>query len=512
MPMTTKKILASLVFGALLIVSAGTPQKAEAFLGFGDIVLDPANLVQTIINVYQEGEGIYKEFVLDPLAWVVGKQAAQSVVKSVITWAGNGFDGEPSFVTDLNSNLLRVGDTVAEDFLKQYMESNAVNSPYRDEIASSIRSDYYRSTGPGAFFNSNKYDLDQYSENPEAFTQGDFSQGGWDAWGAAWSNPQNNPLGAQKTAENALGNSVQNAQASRESELNWGSGFLAYRGNCNTGHSGASASGTTQNSSNGGVTVTSGTETTTQNGVTVTNNQGGGTQNGVTTTSGSQISLSGTFDCLLTNTIQTQGATIKASVDKALGSGIDQLVSADEFNEIVGSLFSSLISSVMDEGLSNVSKPSSSGRSTLGDATDPGQLSGSSLGTNFAKTIDNQKKQVEGYKEDWEAINKAALETKAACGSRNTDADEIIQQSTKEIARAVEALAELDKLKAKTSSTSSSDLTSLAGEFDALQKSGTLPSPEEIAEARLNAMDNSGGDSMVSQMKEAKNSCLVRGF
>jgi hypothetical protein len=510
--MTTKKILASLIFGALLTVSVGTPQKAHAFLGFGDIVLDPANLVQTIINVYQEGEGIYKEFVLDPLAWVVGKQAAQSVVKSVITWAGNGFDGEPSFVTDLNSNMLRVGDTVAEDFLKQYLENNSVNSPYRDEIANSIRSDYYRSTGPTAFFNSNKYDLDQYSEDPDAFTSGDFSKGGWTAWWAVNSNPQNNPRGAYVTAQGALGSSVQNAQSNRSAELDWGSGFLAYRGNCNSTHSGASTGTGTQNSGTGGVTVTSGTENTTQNGVVVTNNQGGGTQNGVTTTGGSQVSLSGTFDCLLTNTIQTQGATIKASVDKALGSGIDQLVCADEFNEIVGSLFSSLINSVMDEGLSNISKPSSDGRNTLGDATNPDQLTGSSLGNSFAKTIDNQKKQVEGYKEDWEAINKAAMETKAACGSRNTEADEIIQKSAQEIARAVEALAELDKLKAKTTSTSSSDLTSLAGEFDALQKSGKLPSAEEIAEARLNAMDNSGGGSMVSEMKEAKNSCLVRGF
>ncbi len=511
MPMTTKKILASLVFGAMLVVSAGTPQKAEAFLGFGDIVLDPANLVQTIINVYQEGEGIYKEFVLDPLAWVVGKQAAQSVVKSVITWAGNGFDGEPSFVTDLNSNMLRVGDTVAEDFLKQYMENNAVNSPYRDSIASSIRSDYYRSTGPGAFFNSNKYDLDQYSEDPAAFTSGDFTKGGWTAWWAINSNPQNNPRGAYITAQGALDSSVQNAQNNRSEELDWGSGFLAYRGNCNSSGTGGTASAPEKKTFADFYAALGDqypNEEAARNAFENLAALGPSDSSG----SGNAVSLSGNYDCLLNSTIQTQGATIKASVDKALGSGIDQLVSADEFNEIVGSLFSSLISSVMDEGLSNVSKPSSSGRSTLGDATDPGQLSGSSLGTSFAKTIDNQKKQVEGYKEDWEAINKAALETKAACGSRNTDADAIIQQSTQEIARAVEALAELDKLKAKTSSTSSSDLTSLAGEFDALQKSGTLPSPEEIAEARLNAMDNSGGDSMVSQMKEAKNSCLVRGF
>ena len=510
--MTTKKILASLIFGAVITLSAGVPQRAQAFLGVGDIVLDPANLVETITNVYQAGEGLYKEFVLDPLAWVVGKQAAQSVVKSVITWAGNGFDGEPSFVTDLNSNLLRVGDTVAEDFLKQYTQNNSVNSPYRDDIANSIRSDYYRSTGPGAFFNTNKYDLDQYSENPEAFTQGDFSEGGWDAWGAAWSNPQNNPVGAHMAAENALNDSVLSAQNTRREELNWGSGFLAYRGNCNSGHTGSATGGGAQNTSNGGVTVSNGTESTTQNGVVITNNQEGTTQNGVTVTGGSQVSLSGTFDCLLTNTIQTQGATIKASVDKALGSGVDQLVTADEFNEIVGSLFSSLISSVMDEGLSNVSKPSSSGRSTLGEATSADQFGSASLGNSFSKALDNQRKQVEGYKKNWETINKAAIETKAVCGSRNTDADAIIQQSVAEIARAVEALAELDAMKAKTSSTSSTNLTSLAGEFDALQRSGNLPSAQEISDARLNAMENGGGDSMVSVLKEAKKTCLVRGF
>lgn len=502
--MTTKKILASLIFGAVITLSAGAPQRAQAFLGFGDIVLDPANLVQTIINVYQEGEGIYKEFVLDPLAWVVGKQAAQSVVKSVITWAGNGFDGEPSFVTDLNSNMLRVGDTVAEDFLKQYLENNSVNSPYRDSIANSIRSDYYRSTGPTAFFNSNKYDLDQYSEDPEAFTSGDFTKGGWTAWWAVNANPQNNARGAYVTAQGALDSTVQNAQDNRSAELDWGSGFLAYRGNCNSSSATAPQPASYEVFRARMKSMVNITEEEVRQAY----------EEAQELEPPASVSLSGNYDCLLNSTIQTQGATIKTSVDKAIGSGIDQLVTADEFNEIVGSLFSSLISSVMDEGLSNVSKPSSDGRSTLGNATDSSQYSGSgsSLGNSFAKTIDNQKKQVEAYKEDWEAINKAAMETKAACGNRNTDADEIIQESVKEIARAVEALAELDKMKAKTTSTSSGDLTSLAGEFDELQKSGKLPSAEEIAEARLNAMDNSGGDSMVAEMKEAKNSCLVRGF
>lgn len=510
--MSTQKTLASLTLSALLMIAVVVPQKAHAILGVGDIVLDPANLTETIINTYLEGEDFYKEYVLDPLAWVVGKQAAQSVVKSVVSWAGSGFEGEPAFVTDLNQHLLRVGDTVAEDFLKQYLESNTVNSPYRDAVANSIRNDYYRSTGPNAFFNTNQYDLDKYSENPEAFISGDFSQGGWTAWGAAWSNPQNNPIGAHMAAETALNNSIQTAQQTQRTELDWGSGFLASRGNCNAGHAGAQAG--TRNQNAGGVTVTSGNQTTTTGGVTVTNGTTGGTNNqgGVTVTEGSQISLSGTFDCLLNSTIQTQGATIRASIDKALGSGIDQLVSADEFNEIVGALFSTLVSSVLDEGLSNVSKPSSDGRSTLGNATSGDQLTGSggSLSNSFKTTIQNQKKQVEGYKEDWEAINKAAMEAKAACGSRKPELDEVLQESVRELARANEAIAKLSEFEQKASSTQASELETLSTEYRTFLNSGTLPSAQEIAQTKIDSVDAPGSGSLLTELKETAKDCLVK--
>lgn len=517
--MSTQKTFASLTLGALLLLSASVPNKAHAIFGIGDIVLDPANLIETVINTYLEGEDFYKEYVLDPLAWVVGKQAAQSVVRSVVSWAGSGFEGEPAFVTDLNQHLLRVGDTVAEDFLRQYLENNAVNSPYRDAVANSIRNDYYRSTGPNAFFNTNQYDLDRYSENPEAFISGDFSQGGWTAWGAAWSNPQNNPIGAQSAAEGALGRSVQTAQETQRAELDWGSGFLASRGNCNSGHTGAagsaSASGRNGTQNTGGVTVTSGTQnTTTTGGVTVTNGGGasGTNTNGVTVTDGSQVSLSGTFDCLLNSTIQTQGATIRASVDKALGSGIDQLVSADEFNEIVGALFSTLVSSVLDEGLSNVSRPSSDGRSTLGNATNGDQLTGSggNLSNSFKTTIKNQKKQVEGYKEDWEAINRAAMEAKAACGSREPEVDEVLQQSVRELARANEAIAKLSEFEEKASSTQASELEALSTEYRAFLDSGILPTAQEIAQTKVDSVDAPGSGSLLTELKETAKDCLVR--
>src|SRR5690606_23796963 len=93
----------------------------------------------------------------------------------------------------------------------------------------------------GSFFNQNRFTLNQVSQDPNAFIQGDFSQGGWDAWIELWRNPQNNPLGAFHAAEQELGKRISSAEGERRTELEWGRGFLSWRGDCEAAPGGSNA-------------------------------------------------------------------------------------------------------------------------------------------------------------------------------------------------------------------------------------------------------------------------------
>ncbi|HEX5774533.1 MAG TPA: hypothetical protein VFY28_01045, partial [Candidatus Paceibacterota bacterium] len=129
---------------------------------------------------------------LDGIAWSIAKDVIiPSMTRSTVNWINSGFNGSPAFVTDLRANLLAVSDAVANEFFNELFDeaaSGIVNSPYQDEIATAIRTGYYLSTG-GKFSVRNPFTLDQYSNDPQAFLSGDFSQGGFNAFYATITNP-----------------------------------------------------------------------------------------------------------------------------------------------------------------------------------------------------------------------------------------------------------------------------------------------------------------------------------
>src|SRR5262245_61869411 len=111
---TLVKRIQTIVVAVLLVVSIGfgsmlRPTPAHAFV-------DIPNLIQNTISAVENHAETVKEYILDPLVTLLARTILQSLMRSVINWANNGFEGSPAFVTDLKNNLRNLGDYVAGAF------------------------------------------------------------------------------------------------------------------------------------------------------------------------------------------------------------------------------------------------------------------------------------------------------------------------------------------------------------------------------------------------------------
>jgi hypothetical protein len=476
------KKLITLFFALLIIcpIAVGTfPQRTVA----SGIVFDPTNYVKNTITSIQTQlvantsiHTLLKDVALDPLAWIVSKATLQSVVKSMVTWAAHGFNGAPSFVTDLNKQLLSVGDTAANGFLSQLSSNGSIKSPFQTAVASAVGTNYAQSTSANGFFTQNAFTLGQASPNPTtALNGGMFTQqgGGINAWLSAWSNPANNPFGASMLASNALGSQVSNAQSIQKNELNWAQGLLSPRGNC--------------------------PQTTT----------GGTTQ---TTSSGGTVSLSAPSTCQ-SQPIQTPGSIVKSSLEKALGSGIDTLVSARSFDEIISSVLGQLINQVVGSGsgLAGISQPSSStnGTSWFNQPADSTQVATSNgLSTSFASTITGQITQIQQFSTEWTTILNAANTAKATltndepCNPNaqttiTSTVQPVIAEATSSLAEASTSVAALEAIQAQLPPANSTTdqtaaISALSNTYtNLLQTDPLLSNPNAIGNAVTQSTDTS---------------------
>lgn len=456
---------------SLLVGVSFFPGRAQAQL----IVADPTNLVQNTISAINEAAGYTKDYVFDTLAWQVANMAIESITKSTVNWINSGFQGSPAFVTDLNENLQGVGDAVAAQFFDELSQQTIATTPFQDKVLDAVRLGYYLRTSPESFYTRYPYTLDQVSANDRAFLQGDFNQGGFNAWFATVMNPQNNPYGAQMLANEALENAVSSATSNRLEELSWNRGFLSWRGEC-----------TAQRDAS------------------------------------DPVLLSG-VDACASYEIETPGSVIMEQLNTQLGSGVNRLVSADEFNEIIGALLNQLATQVLggnSGGLRGVSRPSTGGGSSFIDSTtnsaQPG-TSGANISRTFSATLANQRQRLDMYRTQWEKIRAAADAAQQRCGADGTpNPQDVLNQAAAALAKAANAIAALEAIQAELAESDAEggnqtlNILAVSTEYNDLVMSGTLPSPEEVATAQSESQDT--GDevpgSLYSQMnRQVKLSC-----
>jgi hypothetical protein len=265
----------------------------------GGSFVDPVNLVQNTITAVQSAATfvaqnwlVLKEQVLDGIAWVVAKQILNDLTASVVDWVNSGFDGSPAFVQNLEDFLLEAGDKAVGQFIKELGGLGSfVCSPFQFnvQLAVALQADLDRidteveCTVTDIFNNINEF---------ENFIAGDFQNQGWEGWLNIVNNPNNTPYGATLAAQTEVRSRVADAQQTETKLLDFGSGFLSYP-ECET----------------------------------VSNPRTGVDES----------------ECH----IKTPGDVIAGSINKSLGAGQDQLVAADEFNEIIGALIANLVGGVL---------------------------------------------------------------------------------------------------------------------------------------------------------------------
>src|SRR3989344_803694 len=175
--------------------------------------------------------------IADALAWAAAKTAIQSMTQSIVNWINSGFEGSPAFVTDLKRNLGNLGAAVAEDFIRgldEVVQDNtgfSIRAPFQDQIAQALRTEFYRTTS--------SYGFDARYPYRDCYGSGGFS---WNGFFCESRNDANNPYGRYMLARNDLFRQVDQETQNRLREIDWGNGFLSWRGSCGPyGDGGASA-------------------------------------------------------------------------------------------------------------------------------------------------------------------------------------------------------------------------------------------------------------------------------
>lgn len=280
-------------FVAVCVIGApltheGKPKEAEALFGIGglvggtivkDIGNTLTNTIQTLSTVALE----QKELVLDGLFRNIAQKALQKMTGDILTYLNSGLDGNPAFVTDLLGYLQGVADDVAGDFI--YGDSlSTVCSPFQLDVRIALAAQYQKANY-GGFKEQAKCSIDKPGVKIEAFLGGSLSAGGWGTWFETALHPENTPMGAFVAASLELDAKIAAKQFEETEYLRYGDGVFSKMVCKQVG------------------------------------------------------SAEKEFEKC---TVSTPGALIKDQASKALGTGIESLLNADEMNEVVGALFGNL--------------------------------------------------------------------------------------------------------------------------------------------------------------------------
>jgi hypothetical protein len=466
----------------LLLAGGVAPLRAHAQIGVGvqpvvtvpgSTVSDPAAV--TLSLAYQNRQGALGSGIgLNAIAWQVAKLAIQSMTKSMVNWINSGFNGSPAFVTDLEGHLRNVGDAVAGSFLNQLLTNPAIASPFQSNVAKDVAALYYLSTSRNSFFAQSPYTLNKVTPNDAAFLGGNFKSGGLAAWHSAIFNMANNPYGARMLAVEALGANVSNAQQVALTQLGWGQGFLSW---CGDNRTGANNNVNNVNAAGDGLTP-------------------------VVVTSAVNPAEVCRKDDGTPGYIQTPGSVIQNQINHTLGLSGDTLVSADEFNEIIGALMSQLVNQVVGGiGLSGASSVSSGGTGYIDKATAANQ-STTSTTASITQVVNAQLIQVQQYKSDWTTVMTEAQA--AATASPNCAVvSPVITQGTQALQDANTAITLLTKVQtdASAAGNNAAQIAAVGAELQQALSSDSMPSATAIASIHADAQDSTDGSTVFSKMK-----------
>jgi hypothetical protein len=257
--------------------------------------------------------GFIKDYGLDSVAWAIVNLVIDRMSAGAVEWINSGFKGSPAYVTDPGAFFGNIGDQVAGQFIFTNPNLNFLCGDMSAKIKLALVNTYNRNE-EGTW----SCTLTGVIDNVDDF-MGDFEQGGWDGFFELTQVQQNNPLGAYLQAEGSLSRQIANKIGTQKEDLLQGKGLMSkkkcVRWRALSAEESADLSDLT-----------------------------------------GQNIAAGSTECIEEETV-TPGSVISDQLNKQLGMGNEKLAVADEFNEIIGSLLTQLISKVLGEvGLGGSSK------------------------------------------------------------------------------------------------------------------------------------------------------------
>ena len=455
-----QKTIVIVLMAAVLapVLPIATP-RVEAVVGTVNVnsITDPGwvGFASYISGV--KGAELTWETVLKGLGWAVAKTAINSMTRSIVNWINSGFEGSPAFVQDLENNMRQLADGVAQAFATRILNDMvAIDSPFVQRAVQGAVTGYLLYTSSDAITRRLAFTLDEYTRgNSERWRQGDFHQGGWNAWFASVRICGNNPDCARFATEEELVNRIDQQMRTRLEELGWGDGLLSWRGECSSWAGQAEG-----------------------------------------------VALDDSEKCYK-HAVQTPGTLIEQTLGITATSPMRQLELADSIDEIVSALVSQLVTQIIGgTGLSGVSQPSQGGgRSILNAATDTSGAANPQLTAGFDEAVSGARRTITRYQEAWEDILQPAKAALQMCEDRERDTEaerltEIVEQAEKAIERAEDADAELVKLENRitairantTTDDQSSAIQKVSDDYRCLLRGG-VPSPDLVDAACLETDD-----------------------
>jgi hypothetical protein len=340
--MFKRQFLAFLLIFSLIAPFFYLPQQAkrtEAFLGFGDLVIDVKALAERIV---------------DGIAMTAAQIVVDRMVQATVKWAQSGFEGNPSYVVDPEQYFTDLADGIAGEFIAG-SDLGYLCSPFQANIRLSLAQQYYEAQ-------PFQCTMTEVVGNIDAFFD-DFSQGGWDAWITMTQNPTNNPYGAYLEAKVELDSRIASAVNLQREQLNWNQGFMSWS-RCiatNPPPTVESASqveiGSVSNPATGGNLSSSNFQATGQT-------LGGRVQNT------KHVPGKAVGECIERGPVETPGATVKAQLDKVLPSGLEKLISAEHVEQLINAFASGLLQKFVFGPKGIFARDNPVGASTGGGAND----------------------------------------------------------------------------------------------------------------------------------------------
>lgn len=276
--------------------------RAQALFGVADINLES---IPTIVK-----------FILETIGRNIAQKMVDDMVKSTIEWANTGFDGNPAYP----NNWGRYVETTARGAAGEYISGTKLGflcDPFQAQIKLSL----VQQTVPQE--RQFECSLDKIGVNYENFVN-NFQEGGWNAFFEATQRDSGNPFSAYVTAQADLDDQIANQLGIVNEERRLNDGFLSFK-ECARRNQRPS------------------TNVSYEEFMEQYESMSPQAQEDIRATYPNWDPSKGPNDCLDEGSVKTPGSVIKTQLDKALGSGLEGLISADSVDALVSAFASGLL-------------------------------------------------------------------------------------------------------------------------------------------------------------------------